>query len=97
MILNENNFDEQISSGLVLVDFWAPWCGPCRQLIPILDRLSERFNIAKVNIDENPVLAKRFNVSAIPTLLVFKDGLLITSRVGLQTESAIIKILEENG
>lgn len=77
--LNEKNFDETVSTSKpVLVDFWAPWCGPCKMLGPTIDALAEEVDdsvgVAKVNVDESPDLAQRFGISAIPTLLIFKNG-----------------------
>ncbi len=76
--LNFENFDEAVKSGVSLVDFWAEWCGPCQQVLPIIEELSSEFEgkatIAKVNVDEAPELAARFRVMSIPTILIFKDG-----------------------
>src|SRR5215204_3410739 len=78
--VNEKNFEQEVlqSSQPVLVDFWADWCGPCKMLSPVLDELAgeqqDRARIAKVNVDENPTLAARFNIQSIPTLLYFKNG-----------------------
>ena len=77
----------------VLVDFWAEWCGPCRQIAPALEELSQEFNgkltIAKVNIDENPETPGRYGVRGIPTLMIFKDGELAATKVGAAPKSAI--------
>ncbi len=87
--LNEANFDATIRAATlpVIVDFWAPWCGPCRTIAPILEQLASEAGaslmVAKVNVDENPALAQRFGVRAIPTLLFFKGGQLRDQAVGL--------------
>lgn len=84
--LTDKDFDEEISSGKVLVDFWAPWCGPCRMLAPILEQLEAEdkdVKICKVNVDECPDIAKRFGVMSIPTLILFKDGKQADKSVGL--------------
>lgn len=84
--LSVNDFDSEISSGTVLVDFWASWCGPCKMLAPILEQLDSEntgVKICKVNVDESPELAKRFGIMSIPTLLLFKDGTLADKSVGL--------------
>ena len=80
LMLTEQTFDEEIQSSetLVLVDFWAEWCGPCKMIAPVLDQIAadhrETLRIAKINIDENLELARRFEVMSIPTLILFKDG-----------------------
>jgi thioredoxin 1 len=76
--LNDTTFDSTVASGPVLVDFWAEWCGPCKAVAPILDEIADEkadaLTIAKVNVDDHPALAQRFEVMSIPTLLLFKDG-----------------------
>ena len=78
--LTESTFDEEVASSTepVLVDFWAEWCGPCKMVAPILEEIATeqagKVRVAKVNVDENPVLATKFNVMSIPTMIVFKDG-----------------------
>lgn len=84
--LTIDDFDAEISSGKVLVDFWATWCGPCRMLAPILEQLENAdpgVKICKVNVDEQQELAKRFGVLSIPTLILFKDGKPVDKSVGL--------------
>jgi thioredoxin 1 len=91
--LNDSNFDSEINKGAtpVLVDFWAPWCGPCRMIAPILDKIADahvgQAVVAKVNVDEAPGVASRFRVSSIPTLLFFKNGEVSEQVVGLQSEA----------
>jgi thioredoxin len=83
----------------VLVDFWAPWCGPCRVQTPVLERLASnadnRYRIAKVNVDDNEQLAVRHQVSSIPTLIIFRDGKPVRRLVGLQSEDSLRKALDE--
>ena len=101
LTINETNFDQTIrTEGIVLVDFWASWCGPCRMIAPILEELEkekENLTIAKVNVDENPGLADRFQIEAIPTLLFFKDGTLVKKKMGYYPKDALILILKELG
>jgi thioredoxin 1 len=91
--LDDNNFDSEINKGAtpVLVDFWAPWCGPCRMIAPVLDKIADAMAgqaiVAKVNVDEAPGVASRFRVSSIPTLLFFKNGEVREQVVGLQSEA----------
>jgi thioredoxin len=85
----------------VLVDCWAPWCGPCRALAPTLDRLAAeaagRWRVVKLNVDENPVIAARFAIQSIPTLLIFKSGALVDRLLGLQPAAAIEAALRAHG
>jgi thioredoxin 1 len=98
--LTESTFDDATRKGVVLVDFWAEWCGPCRALAPTVDALAADFagraTVAKLNIDENPGVPGRFNIRAIPTLLVFKDGALAETIVGLAPRSQIAQRLEKH-
>ena len=93
---NENDFEnEVIKSNLpVIVDFWAEWCGPCKMLTPILEELSNEMkneiNIVKVNLDENQDLAMKYSIRSIPTLLLFKEGNLIDTKVGLLPKNEIV-------
>ena len=97
--LNESNFNEQVvnSSVPVLVDFWATWCGPCLHLTPILDKVEKDMEgvlIGKVNVEEEQALAAKYNISAIPALLFFKDGKVVDRMTGIQAESTIKATLE---
>ena len=93
--LNEQNFDQQIQNAdkPVVVDFWAEWCGPCRMLGPSLDQIAadhrNEFVVAKVNVDENPALAARYEIQSIPTLLYFKRGELRDRTIGLVSKKDI--------
>ncbi|MBR6204507.1 MAG: thioredoxin [Candidatus Methanomethylophilaceae archaeon] len=93
--LNESNFDQFVdSNSLAIIDCWAPWCGPCRRMGPIVEELASdlqgKAGVAKLNTDENQAIAVRFNINAIPTLLVFKDGVLVDTLVGLRPKEDII-------
>ena len=97
-ITNEN-FDELVlgSDKPVLVDFWAPWCGPCRMVSPIVDEIAEERDdilVGKVNTDEQPELAAKFDIMSIPTLLVFKGGQLANKSIGARPKDAILALLD---
>lgn len=96
----DNNFDDETSKGVVLVDFWAEWCGPCRRLAPTVDALASDFDgratVAKLNVDENPNVPGRFAVRGIPTLLLFKEGQLAETIVGLRAKEDIAQMIERH-
>jgi thioredoxin len=96
----DNNFDDETSQGVVLVDFWAEWCGPCRRLAPTVDALASEFDgratVAKLNVDENPNVPGRFAVRGIPTLLLFKGGQLAETIVGLRAKEDIAQMIERH-
>jgi thioredoxin 1 len=96
--LNAEAFNAAIQQGVVLVDFWAPWCGPCRMQLPILEEVASRVSgkaiIAKVNVDESPELAGRFGIESIPALLLFKDGKQVREFVGTQSARVLLSAIE---
>lgn len=97
--VTKENFNDVLASQVpVLVDFWAPWCGPCRMIAPVVEGISEELGekavVGKINVDEQPELASRFGVMSIPTLAVFKGGRLAGSLVGVRSKQDILKLLE---
>lgn len=101
LVLTNDNFKTEILdyTGVALVDFWAPWCGPCKMVAPIIEKLAEEYEgkakIAKVNTDENEDLSIRFDIMSIPTLIVFKNGQAVDKMVGANSKQAIADRLEK--
>lgn len=98
--LTSQNFDAEIqnTAGISIVDFWADWCGPCRMIAPILEALDNEVadvTVMKVNVDQEPVLADRFGINAIPTLIFFKDGKPVKQKTGLYPRDALDLIIKE--
>ena len=94
--LNFDNFKEYVSEGVTLLDFYAPWCGPCRMLGPILEELSEKegLKIGRINVDENTDISEALNITSIPVLMVFKDGEYQDKKVGFLPCKAILKFVK---
>ncbi len=94
--LTDENFDREVlSAGMpVLVDFWAPWCGPCKRLGPIIEELARELagkaKVGKINVDDSPGLAARYNVRAIPTIIIFRDGEVADQQVGLVDKAVLL-------
>ena len=98
--VTEDAFETTVSEGITLVDFWAPWCGPCRSLAPILDELAGEMDgkakVVKVNTDDNIGLAQKYGVSSIPFMVVFKNGEPVDQTVGVKPKNDLVALLEKH-
>lgn len=98
--VSDQSFKSEIESGVVLVDFWAPWCGPCKMIAPVLEEVDKEksgsVKIAKVNVDNNPATAAQFGVMSIPTLILFKDGQPVDKVVGFQAKDNLVRLIDKH-
>jgi thioredoxin 1 len=100
--VSDNSFDNDVlkSNGLILVDYWAEWCGPCKMIAPILDDLSTEYQgklqIAKMNVDENAEVPAKYGIRGIPTLMLFKDGAVIATKVGALSKSQLAAFIDSH-
>ena len=100
--VSDDSFDSDVlgADGLVLVDFWAEWCGPCKQIGPSLeeisDEMADKITVAKVNIDENPMTPSKYGVRGIPTLILFKDGEVAATKVGALPKGKLVEWIQES-
>ena len=92
--LTSDNFEATVKEGVSLVDFWAPWCGPCRMIAPVIEELAEEFegkaNICKVNVDEQSELSQQFGIQSIPTIFFMKDGEIVDQMIGAASKQAFV-------
>ena len=101
-IITDSNFDEEIKNSElpILVDFWAEWCGPCKQIGPILEEISEEYSdkitIGKLDVDENPETPGKFQIRGIPTMLLFNNGELIDTKVGMSSKTDLTEWIDKN-
>ena len=98
MNINKDNFHEEVvkSEKPVLMDFWAPWCGPCRMVVPIVEEIAAEhpeYKVVKINVDEEPELASQYQIVSIPTLLVIKDGKIVNQSLGAKPKAQILALL----
>lgn len=99
-VITDKTFNEETDKGLVLIDFWATWCGPCRMQAPILDQLEqeydeEEFRIAKMDVDENPETPQQFGIMSIPTLMLKKDGQVVEKAVGVHLKEQLRQMIDQ--
>lgn len=98
--INDSSFHDEIAAGTVLVDFWAPWCGPCKMIAPVLEEIDseigDKLEIRKLNVDHNLNVTEEFGVMSIPTLMLFRDGHVIETFVGYQPKENLLRLIHQH-
>lgn len=98
--VSDQNFTTETGAGVVLADFWAPWCGPCKMIAPVLEELDsemgEKVKVVKLDVDENPETSRKYGVMSIPTLLIMKNGEVVDKVVGFQPKEALVETLSKH-
>ncbi|MDR3290433.1 MAG: thioredoxin [Rickettsiales bacterium] len=98
--INDKDFDDEISKGITLIDFWAEWCGPCKMLSPVIEEiaieLKDKIKVCKFNVDEGRETPTKFEIMGIPTLLLFKDGVLISQKTGMAAKKNLLDWINGN-
>lgn len=98
--VTDQNFSQETSEGLVLADFWAPWCGPCKMIAPVLEEIDgemeDKVQIVKLDVDENQETAGKYGVMSIPTLLLFKNGEVVDQVIGFQPKEALVDLINKH-
>ena len=96
--LTDATFDGEIAAGSIIVDFWAPWCGPCRMVGPVIDEIAQEHGdtvtVGKVNVDENPAIAQKYGIMSIPTIILFKDGEAAKKVIGARSKADFLREFE---